>query len=220
MKTVMCFGDSNTWGHVGTWEIPKVPSTRFDENTRWTQVMAAQLGDDYRVVEEGLSGRTTMYSTQAEPFKGGDTYLIPALLSHRPLDAVILMLGTNDLRLDFGVTEATLMDGLRKLVGMIRSHPDCGVGGAAPKILLAAPIRMAEPQGRRDYYVARGEQRGIAMSELYARQCRELARELDCAFLDAADVAEACPADGLHMDANSHRRLGRYMADKIREILP
>lgn len=219
MKTVMCFGDSNTWGHVAVWPVPQEPFQRFDENTRWPKVMARELGSEYYVVEEGLGGRTTIFSTQAEPYKGGDTYLVPALLSHRPLDAVIIMLGTNDLRKEFGVTEANAMDGLRKLTAMILSRPECGANGKPPAILLAAPIRVRKPEGQQDHYEARGEERGVYLSEVYARQCRALAEELGCAYLDAGDVAEASLTDGLHMDGESHRRLGRYMAQKIREML-
>ena len=93
MKTILCFGDSNTWGSIASDRPTVQPSLRYDEHTRWPCVLGEELGPEYRVVEEGLSGRTTIYSIPSEAYKNGEPYLLPCLLSHRPLDLVIMMLG-------------------------------------------------------------------------------------------------------------------------------
>lgn len=55
-KTIICFGDSNTYGYD--------PENfgRLNENERWPQVLAHNLGEDHHVIEEGLCGRTTAFN--------------------------------------------------------------------------------------------------------------------------------------------------------------
>lgn len=219
MKTVLCFGDSNTWGCISDWDKTSRLSARFGEDTRWAAVLRTALGADYRVIEDGLNGRTTIYCPEDEPYKDGEPYLRPCLMAHHPLDAVILMLGTNDLRLSFGVTLDTLGDGVRRLIDIVRQTPKAGVGGRAPKILLVAPVPVVRPEGRMDFYIARGEERAETLSAAFAPVYQRVALETGCAFLNAGEVASASKADGLHLDAGSHIRLGLRCAEIIRRML-
>ena len=97
MKRILCFGDSNTWGFA-----PK-DGYRFDENTRWTGLVQKAL-PQYKIIEEGLNGRTALWDDPIEGYKNGKEYLIPCLASQSPLDLVILMLGTNDCKTRFALT--------------------------------------------------------------------------------------------------------------------
>jgi len=100
MKTVLCYGDSNTWGSA---TAPR-PDDRYPPDERWTGILRRRLGPEWLVVEEGLPGRTTVHP---DPIEGswldGSAYLLPCLRSHQPLDAIVLMLGTNDLKARFNV---------------------------------------------------------------------------------------------------------------------
>ena len=102
MKRILCYGDSNTWGYD--------PATqeRFDRATRWTGVLRTTLGDGYEILEEGLNGRTTVWDDPIEGYKNGHTYLVPCLETHRPVDLVVLMLGTNDLKKRFRRLESRM----------------------------------------------------------------------------------------------------------------
>lgn len=133
MKTILCFGDSNTWGSIASDRPTVQPSLRYDEHTRWPCVLGEELGPEYRVVEEGLSGRTTIYSIPSEAYKNGEPYLLPCLLSHRPLDLVIMMLGTNDLRLVYHADYDHLDKGIRRLIEIVQTCSMCGVGAVSPR---------------------------------------------------------------------------------------
>ena len=98
MKTVLCYGDSNTWGYIGG------TGERFAPEVRWPGVLQAALGGAYRVIEEGLNGRTTVFDDSIEEGRNGETYLRPCLQTHAPIDLVILMLGTNDLKRRFSLS--------------------------------------------------------------------------------------------------------------------
>ncbi|MGN0747184.1 MAG: SGNH/GDSL hydrolase family protein [Aristaeellaceae bacterium] len=219
MKTILCYGDSNTWGSIPVREAPRGPSSRHGEGERWGSVMRARLGEDYRVIEEGLCGRTTIYTPHDAPFKNGESYLQPCLLSHRPLDLVMLMLGVNDLCLEFGPSRDTLGKGIARLVDIIQGCPKCGTGNAPPRVLIIAPARMREPEGRRDFYLDRGGKLCETLSAGFAEAYAQVAREKGCFFLDAALYAEASLADGLHMEAASHIALGEAAALTARAIL-
>ena len=177
MKTILCYGDSNTWGSISSWTPPQGPSSRFGEDERWGSVMRAALGDGYRVIEEGLCGRTTVYGTKEEPYKNGEKYLLPCLLSHRPLDLVMVMLGSNDLRAVFAPSEERLGDGIARLADIILGCPACGAGNKPPKLLIIAPILLIKPQGRQDFYEARGKEQCERLSALFHMAYERVARE-------------------------------------------
>jgi len=115
MKTILCYGDSNTWGYN--------PATggRFSRDKRWTRVLVQELVDGYYVIEEGLNGRTTALSDPIEgPHKNGKEYLVPCLESHQPLDLVTIMLGTNDLKKRFSLSAFDIANGAGVLVDIVR----------------------------------------------------------------------------------------------------
>ena len=107
MKNILCFGDSNTWGYA------PITKTRFDENTRWTGVLQKQLGQNYRIIEEGLNGRTTVHNEEGRPFRNGSDLLPVLMESHAPLDLVIIMLGTNDLKTKFNSTAQQIAENIK-----------------------------------------------------------------------------------------------------------
>ncbi len=215
-KNVLIYGDSNTYGYVSPWSsAPTVPE-RFSQNTRYGSVVRNLLQDEYNVIEEGLNGRTTIYTPSDEPYKNGENYLLPCLLSHKPLSFVSIMLGTNDLRLCYGVTEKTLGVGIQRLVHIIQNTPKCGVGACTvPQILLIAPVLVLKPMGRQDYYLDRGEKRAEELSALFASVYQEVAKKEGCLFLNAQEYASCSLADGLHITAQGHNRLGQAVASII-----
>lgn len=220
---ILCYGDSNTWGCIGKWVESSEPSQRFDADTRWPMVAQKALGERFHVVEEGLGGRTTIYYPPTGPWKNGELYLTPCLHSHRPLDLVVLMLGTNDLQIKKDMIEEELPRGISRLVDLIQADPVCGRGNVPPKVLIIAPIevRPSDPRGRVAVYQKFrcdiGRNLSLKMPEVY----KQVAREKGCYFLNAQEFAQPGPADGVHFDAESHLRLGRAVAELIRsEIFP
>ncbi|MCE1253229.1 MAG: SGNH/GDSL hydrolase family protein [Anaerolineae bacterium] len=208
MKNILCYGDSNTWG-----AIPGDYHRRFEYEQRWTGVLQNQLGPQYRVIEEGLSGRTTVLEDSMEDGRNGKTWLLPCLRSHRPLDLVVLMLGTNDLksRFNFSAFDVSKMAGL--LVNIIRQSA-CGINDQAPLVLLVAP----PPLGPLGSYAAEFSG-GTAKSLELAAQFQQRAVEQGCLFLDAGSVIKSSSGDGVHFDAPEHQKLGLAIAALIHKTL-
>lgn len=223
-RRILCFGDSNTWGVIPRWEASLLPSERYDEHTRWPCVMAnylnhSQSDDSWILIEEGLGGRTTIYHPESnETYRLGDAYLHPCLLSHRPLDYVVLMLGTNDLQPKMHKTpfaKEHLTDGLICLIKLIRSIPECGTENQPAKILVVAPPPIKMAKGRPEVSEKYGCEAGVTLSHHFASTYKEAAKEYYCGYLDAGLYAEAGDADGIHFTPESHLRLGKAVAEAI-----
>ena len=206
-KRIVCFGDSNTWGHVA------ITGGRYDENTRWTGRLQNLLGDGWIVVEEGQRGRTTVWDDPVEQRMAGHKYLWPCLDSHAPVDLLIIMLGTNDTKPYFGVPARSIADGAGRLVDIARK---CNFGreDKAPKVLLISPIRLM-PQT--DYPHLFGQE-AAAKSQLFSQEFARVADSFGCYFLDAAEFAGPDPADGVHLDAAGHGALASAIYQKVLHI--
>ncbi len=207
MYEVMCFGDSNTWGYS--------PSTqqRFSRDVRWTGVLQAELGSGYRVIEEGLNGRTTVWEDHLEGDKMGKRHLPVILESQAPLDLVIVMLGTNDLKKRFSAHAWDIAEGAGRLLDIIAASK-AGKANAAPPVLLIAP----PPLGKLTAWEGMFEG-GAEKSRELGKHYREAARLRGCHFLDAADVIRSSDIDGIHLEEKEHRALGQAVAREVKKIL-
>ncbi len=101
-KHIVCFGDSNTHGYCADPKDTETHADRFSENERWTCLLQKALGDEYYVIEEGLSGRTTVFDDALHEKMSGLDSIYSCLMSHEPVDLLIIMLGTNDCKERFG----------------------------------------------------------------------------------------------------------------------
>lgn len=187
MKRILCFGDSNTWGFA-----PK-DGYRFDENTRWTGLVQKAL-PQYKIIEEGLNGRTALWDDPIEGYKNGKEYLIPCLSSQSPLDLVILMLGTNDCKTRFALTASDVAAGVRELANLILAS-GCGPEGRAPRLLVMCPAPLnytREP----DYCASFDDNSNRISRELPAKFAR-FTREIGCDYLDLGPIASVSEKDGI-----------------------
>lgn len=214
---VMCYGDSNTWGTVGKWVEDDHLSYRYDSNTRWPGALQAALGDDYDVIEMGLGGRTTIYTQEGHPYKNGEKGLEAALSMAHPVDLVIIMLGTNDLQIHKTITEEELPTGISRLIDMIQASRR-GRDEKAPQLLIVAPpeIRPSAPEGRTHVYAKFRCDIGGELSRKLPEVYRKVAQEKGCWYFNAQTVAQPGAADGVHLDAQSHIRLGQALAEMVK----
>ena len=203
MKTILCYGDSNTRG----WD--PVRMERYPADVRWPGVLQHTLGQDYQVVEEGLPGRTTVWTDPIEGHMSGKDYLTPCLNSHRPIDLVILMLGTNDLKFRFSVSAFDIAESIGALVKIIHQS-ESGPNEGIPKILLLAPPPLSKLTDFADMF-AGGTQKSRQLSQHIQRG----ADMWGCEFLDTGQVIVSSDVDGVHFDPGEHRKLGKAVADIV-----
>jgi lysophospholipase L1-like esterase len=207
VKTIVCFGDSNTWGY------DPAAQDRFAPDLRWTGVLQRTLGDGYKVIEEGLNGRTTNVDDPLQPHRNGLTYLPPCLESHKPLDLVTIMLGTNDLKSRFGRSSSDIAEAAAYLAGVARSLP-VGPGGTPPQVLLMAPPPVASLTAYAEMFLGAEEK-----SRGFAQHFRTYAGWYDVPVLDAGAVIRCSDLDGIHFEVNEHRKLGEAVAREVKRLL-
>lgn len=214
-KHILCYGDSLTWGWIPV--AHGAPTLRYSLAERWTGVMGAELGPDYRILEEGLSARTTSADDPGDPRLNGAAYLPSALASHLPLDLVIVMLGTNDTKPYFHRSPYDIANGMAKLVGQIlTSAGGVGTPYPAPKALIVAPPPLAPmPHPWFQGMFEGGRDKTLSLAPLYAA----LADFMKVNFLDAGAVISTDGVDGIHFTAENNAALGRALAAKVRSIL-
>ena len=209
-KRVLCFGDSNTWGYI-------VTGGRYDEHTRWPMRMGELLGRDWTVIEEGFNGRTCVYDDPVEGgFKSGVRYLPPCLMSHNPLDVVVIMLGTNDTKRRFGLTPMTIGQSMMQLVRACKLYGMNAVGDP-PHIIITAPPPILDNLMETRHAECFGEQ-AIAVSKGLGPELLRVSKLLRVDFFDAAPFAEVSPLDAVHMTARGHLQLAEAMAEKLKGL--
>jgi len=171
MKTILCYGDSLTWGY------DPATGNRIAMDRRWTQVLKHDLGNEYIIIEEGLNGRTTVWDDPLHGgYKNGKKYLIPCLASHRPIDLVILFLGTNDLKMRFSLSAAEIAQGIRVLVNIILKS-ESGPDGGVPKLLLVSPPHITELSNFTEEFKG-----GKSKSRQLSYHYKQVAEEYGCNF--------------------------------------
>ncbi|HSX04890.1 MAG TPA: SGNH/GDSL hydrolase family protein [Candidatus Saccharimonadales bacterium] len=212
--TVLCYGDSNTYGQTPD------RSRRYSANERWTGILQQQLGDGYYVIEEGLGGRTTdlRHVDPNKPSRNGLVYFRACIDSHMPLDIVIIMLGTNDLKTIYHRSAEDVAQSLKQYPEYLDAYC-AGNGIKRPRIILVSPAYMdetaphfTESMPRPGIYDAVSAQK----SKQLAEPIKRLAQETTCEFFDAGPVTRTGD-DGCHLDQPSHQRLADALAVLVRK---
>lgn len=208
MKTILCYGDSNTWGF-----IPGIRE-RYAADIRWTGVLRTELGPVFSIVEEGLCGRTTVWDDPIENHMSGAQYLTPCLQTHKPIDLVIIMLGTNDLKYRFHVAALDIANSVGRLAEIVHDSR-CGPGllGSAPTVLIACPAPILEIDGFSEMFKG-----GVETSRRLRAEFERMGKERGLPMFYVEDVATSSPVDGIHLSQEAHTAIGRALAREVRSI--
>jgi lysophospholipase L1-like esterase len=210
MKSILAFGDSLTWGFVaGTWE-------RHAFEDRWPNALAAGLGGKARVIEEGMNGRTTVFPDPTVGEERNGAVALPMLLTtHQPLDLVIIMLGTNDIKYASRCRAFDAAMGMARLVEIVQRYAWIKTA-SPPQILIMSPPALCKTA---DEWFNDLWGHAIEESKLFAKHYKRVAEEMGVHFFDAGSVAKADPADGGHLDAKNTRAIGEALVSVVKKIL-
>lgn len=218
MKNILCYGDSNTWGYIAcSMNMELMLAKRLEYDIRWPGALQNLLGADYYVIEAGLNGRSTSFDETGiiRPSRNGLATFPGILEMHYPLDLVVLMLGTNDLKIQFNATVARIIHGMKSLIQCVKkSH--FGNDFLAPQVMLIAPAPIFKV-GLPKFDLFFNEQSIINSQEL-SKSYELLAKEEQCTFLDAGEFVKISGNDGVHIEAESHRYLAEAIAQKIKNL--
>ena len=208
MKNILLFGDSNTYG------VDIVNGGRLERNERFTGILQSLLKDDFYIIEEGLNGRTTVFTDPIGENRNGIAAIEMVLQTHIPLDLVTIMLGTNDTKAHFSASAAVIAKGIRNICRKILNYDYSP--GTVPKILIVSPIHIGWNIEECPFpdFDSTSYEKSLQLSKEYLK----IAEELNCYFFDAASVAEPSPIDQIHLDVSGHKSLAIALENKIKSI--
>lgn len=218
-KSILCYGDSNTWGYVPSSFDRSFHRSRFTQDERWTGVLQKLLGTSFYVIEEGLNSRTTNIDYQVPPDRNGRNYLPPCLYSHAPLDLVVFALGGNDCKTYFNRSSEDIRDGMAELIDIVQGSvygPDLN---EAPEVLLMSsliPQPIAETfKDENGVLFMKG---AIHKLEKLVGLYEELAKRKKCHYLNISRDIQSSEIDGVHLDLQSHAKFSQLLSKKIKQI--
>ncbi len=206
-KTVLCYGDSNTYGYN------PLDGSRYPKNIRWPGVLQELLGDDYEVIEAGCNGRTTVFKRPDEPWTWGIDHITTAIYTHHPIHILVIMLGSNDLKTEFGASAKDIAEGAAQIVTLAREF--CTKKqGFLPEILLVSPPKIG-PEICHSPFCDSFDSSAVERSRQLAGEFRKAAESLHCLFADAAEAADPSEADSLHLMPEAHAALAQLICRTI-----
>lgn len=213
-KHIVCFGDSNTHGYCADpADTHSTTPTRFSESERWPCLLQQAMGEEYLVLEEGLSGRTTVFSDPLYEGLSGLDYINPCLMSHEPVALLIIMLGTNDTKARFGVSAECISLGMDRLV---RKAMETNCWLDKPNVLVVAPPPIGIEMESSSVGATMGQgcaDKAAKLAECYAASAKLNGWE----FLDAAGC-EFNQVDYMHLTREGHAQLAQKLREKIKAM--
>lgn len=203
MRQIICFGDSNTWGYN-----PKTRE-RFPKGVRWTGILQDQLADqNVHIIEEGLCGRTTVHEDVSRPNRKGLDAISEIMVSHGPVDRVILMLGTNDCKSVYHNSAQKIAKGVERCIDELLRYvsPD--------RILLVSPIHLGKDVWKPEYD-PEFDQKSVEVSKGLKQEYYKIAKKKQVAFLAASDYVRPSVVDQEHLDVLGHKRFAQAVFEKL-----
>ena len=213
-KHIVCFGDSNTHGYCADPADTADGGERFNEEERWPCLLQEKLGKEYLVLEEGLNGRTTVFEDPTCQGRKGLDSIYSCLTSHKPVDLLILMLGTNDTKDRFSADDFTIEMGMERLITKAKGLPVWA--GETPNILLIAP-----PAIKPEITLQRGafSAKSVETSRKLGPAYEALAQRQNCAFLNAEGIGIFNDIDCLHLTSQGHKNMAEAIAKKVTQLI-
>lgn len=204
MRRILCFGDSNTYGYS------PVDGQRYGEDVHWPGVLNGMLGDKFEVINEGKNGRTVAFDDPYNEGCNGMNDIGDCLDRHAPLDLVIIMLGTNDLKVYFEATPQTIANNLLEMCKLVQSKTDA-------KIVLVSPTLLGDQIEFSPLHLEFGRMQVDYSFEL-APEIEKVAKEVGAEFVDLAIVAVSSDVDCLHLMPEEHAKVAQAMDAKVRSV--
>lgn len=205
---ILCIGDSNTWGYD--------PVDGQRHKNRWTKVLSRMM-PEHDIIEEGLNGRTILSVDPVFPERQGISSLKMLLMSHKPVDLVVVMLGTNELKSIFPCDAKHIAQGIEQFINII-NNPDMWQRFNVPKVLVISPILIRDELAVNGDVFGDFDESSVCQSRMLADAIFTVCQRYGVDYMNAADYADASLEDNIHMDEENHGKLARAIGSKISDI--
>ena len=200
MKTILCYGDSNTFG------FNPADGSRYDKNTRWTSLLQKNLGDEYNVINEGANNRNGFVSNPQGDFYSAQKHYPKLILNSENIDIIILAIGTNDLQFSYNANSDDFEQGLENLILISKKKIDNII--LIPSVILSGNILNG-------FFKIQFDKTSILKSQSVGEIYYKLAKNYNCRIFDINKFTQPSEMDGLHYSAESHKLIADNLAKFI-----
>lgn len=199
---ILCYGDSNTWGYVPNVDgySKDAVMRQYDAQDCWWY----PLMKDNDVIVDGLCGRCIAHENKWLKNRNASLTIVDDIQNYKDLDLIIIQLGTNDCKSEYGDSVGDICDNLEKLLVCIKEQSNAGI------IIISPSCIREDTKITQKYYIGALE-KSITLNKGY----QELADKIGCGFISGAklEVGE----DGEHLTKSGHRKLGEMVASFLIE---
>ena len=130
--------------------------------------------------------------------------------TNSPLDLIIVMLGTNDLKTNFNQSSEMIAKNMRLVCESIIDNDYF----QSKSIILVSPTHINEESPNLlDSFIGTTQ-----ASQSFSNSYRKISDDLDLYFLDASESVKTNKIDGLHWDAMQHSDFANSLFNKIKKV--
>ena len=215
MKRLLVFGDSNSWGYTD-----EDNGQKYEK--RWPVLLSEKLiqkGCNIEILEDCLPGRTTNIDDPRDGiYLNGARVLKSSLLSHSPIDLVILMLGTNDLKVRFQRTAENIADGIKELIQIVlETNSGLGTWHDVNKSNLAVicPPILGERSNNPAWINYKEWKGGLNKSKELNFSFEKVCSQMGVHLIDANKFCQSSDIDPIHWSKSMHLKFSENLSKII-----
>lgn len=214
---IFIFGDSNSWGFLDD-------GSGLKYEYRWPITLHQNLKkkfSDIVISEDSLPGRTTnLDDPQDGDHLNGSKVLKASILSQSPVDHVLIMLGTNDLKSRFNRDTFNIAQGLEQL-GNIVKQTKAGIGSwndeFSPNLSIISPLVLGDLSKDKNWNnsptLNYSEWEGaFEKSKKLSVDIRSMCEKNQFHYIDGNIYTQSSPKDPIHWEKKSHHIFGEAIA--------
>ena len=215
MKRIFVFGDSNSWGYTD-----EDDGHRFEE--RWPislKTFLSEMDLNVEIIEDCLPGRTTnIDDAQDGSHLNGAKVLMSSLLANSPIDLVIIMLGTNDLKMRFQRTPDAIAEGIKELINTVK-NTNSGPGGWHDQnksdLFIICPPSLNIKANDTNWIKFNEWENGLVKSTKLYDSLKKVCEQNNVFLFDSNQIIQSSTLDPIHWSKKTHK----IFAKKIAEII-
>lgn len=204
MDTIVCFGDSNTFG------FNPQNGSRYSATQRWSGILKEKLKNHFNVIEAGCNNRTC-YSVNQESEELTGFKSLPKYINEQT-KYLILAVGLNDLQKFYTSSNDEIQNGITNLINISKNiNPEI-------EIIIFAPSRINK-NILNSYFSLLFNKDAIEKSIIMNKIYKEVAKENDYFCLDLDEIVNTSEIDGLHYLEADHEKIAETIFDRYFKFL-
>ena len=175
---------------------------------------------DVEIIEDCLPGRTTnIDDAQDGSHLNGAKVLMSSLLANSPIDLVIIMLGTNDLKIRFQRTPDAIAEGIKELINTVK-NTNSGPGGWHDQnksdLFIICPPSLNIKSNDTNWIKFNEWENGLVKSTKLYDSLKKVCEQNNVFLFDSNQIIQSSTFDPIHWSKKTHKIFAKKIAELIK----